>query len=113
MIPLYKYISALRHVLGNFDFSELFVNVNFVIITQLVQILMGAILLVRGCSTNFRTALFCVGVANLVSSSFLFYFPFATNQPAIPELYLPSVVAFVVALIACVWSVCVGRLKAS
>ena len=118
MMPFgsYSYFFALRQMFVGVSFGDfgLFKIMNFVVLTQLVQLLMGAILLVRGYySKEFRTTLFCVGVANLVSSSFLFCFPFVVHQPAMPELYLPAIAAFLVALIACIWSVWVGSLKTS
>ena len=113
LISLNNYISQLSRALGNFLFMDLFVITNYFIITQLVQVLMAAILLVRGHSGNVRTAVFYVDVANLISSSFLFWSAFVILQSAIPNLYLPAVAAFLVALIACVWSVWVGRLKTS
>ena len=113
LISLNNYISQLRFALGNFLFMDLFLITNYFIITQLVQVVMAAILLVRGHSGNVRTAVFYVDVANLISSSLLFWSAFVIVQPAIPNLYLPAVAAFLVALIACVWSVWVGRLKTS
>ena len=113
MSSFLDYITALLNVFSVGFVHGFFEILNFLILTQLVQIFTGVILLARGYSKNFRTTLFCVGVANLVSSSFVLCFPFVVNKPAIPTLYLPAAAAFMVAFIACVWSVWVGRLKTS
>ena len=112
MVTMENYISFLYSVFAygdfNADFLKVFKALNFFILTQLLQILMGIILFTRGYSKNFRITLFCVGAANVISSFFTFAILYRFQTPMI---YIPSTAAFVVALIACVWSVWVGRLK--
>ena len=113
MVTMENYISYLYNVFAygvfDADFLKVFKALNFFILTQLLQILMGIILFTRGYSKNFRTTLFCMGAANVISSFLTFALLYRFQTPMI--YIIPSTAAFVVALIACMWSVWVGGLK--
>jgi hypothetical protein len=87
MVTMENYISYLYNVFAygvfDADFLKVFKALNFFILTQLLQILMGIILFTRGYSKNFRITLFCMGAANVISSFLTFALLYRFQTPMI------------------------------